>query len=236
MTTTNVGRCYYKKRGVRASVRKVLRIEDNIVHYEVLHGPQKNKQQFNHCSLRSFRQWSSGEIKEKDNYQYLDGAILWRTFIVQNTKGEPILRCSDRRAKFYLRKGYATVIDEDTLRFTNDQTENKLKKLYGEDLSPFFLAVKNDRCCVCGATEVLTRHHVVPQRFKRQIPLKQRASLSNILFVCWPCHAKYEGIPFYGDVSDPLAWRDHFIESMKPQYMPDGWEIVTVKNLDEISV
>ena len=95
------------------------------------------------------------------DYHRLDGAKLHGTYLVQNVAGEPIFRCSAKRARFYLKKGYAVSVGEGTLRFTDDTTEKKLAHLYDGKLSPFFLEVKNDRCVVCGKDHNLTRHHVV---------------------------------------------------------------------------
>ena len=219
------GKKYYRKRGVCGAVRRVLAVHGDRVSYEVLHGPAKKRTPRNTCSLRSFALWADGEF-DGDDYGRLDGARLHRTFIVQSVVGQPILRCSARRGAFYLRKGYAVRVDDETLRFVDDTTEKKLLDLYDGKLSPFFLEVKNDRCVVCGKGHNLTRHHVVPQRHKRQLPIEVRKELSNILFLCRDCHNDYEGRQLVSDSHDPHVWKAHFLDAMKPRFLPAGWDIV----------
>src|SRR5438046_59977 len=116
-----VGKKYYHKRGVCGVVRQVLAIGDGKVDYQVLHGPAMKRQPGNTCSLKNVTLWADGEFEGED-YHRLDGARLHATFVIQNVAGEPILRCSARRARFYLKKGYAVVVDDETLRFTDDTT------------------------------------------------------------------------------------------------------------------
>jgi hypothetical protein len=224
-----VGKKYYRKRGCKGAVREVLRLTDDQVEYRVLYGPALKKHARNSCTRRNFERWADGELVG-DDYSRLDGAILQRTFVALNLAGEPILRCSHRRAKFYLRKGYARLVDDDTIQFTDEQTEKKLKELYNGQFSEFFLAVKNDRCCVCGKGHGLTRHHVVPQRHKKKLPLEVRSRLSNILFLCTDCHARYEQEQLVSESTDPYVWKSHFVETMKPQFLPAGWDILSIKD------
>ena len=74
------------------------------------------------------------------------------------------MRCSRKRADFYLRKGHARQVEEGVLQFTDATTERTLRELYDGHFSGFSLAVKNDRCVCCGRSGRLTRHHVVPRR------------------------------------------------------------------------
>jgi hypothetical protein len=230
-----VGKKYYRKRSVCGTVRQVLGICDTRVDYRVLHGPALERKPFNSCGLHHFKQWADGEFIG-DDYRRLDGAMLHRTYIVQNVAGEPIFRCGLRRKRFYLKKGFAIQLDDDTLRFIDDTTERKLKELYAEGLSPFFMEVKNDRCVVCGKDHNLTRHHVVPQRHKRKIPIEMRRRISNILFVCVECHHHYETQQLVSDSIDPYVSRDHFVETMNPQFMPVGWDIVLSVRTEKTTV
>ena len=70
------------------------------------------------------------------------------------------------------------------------------RKLYLGEFNQFFLAVKNDACVCCGRGDRLSRHHVVPKRHKKKVPMPWRNCLSNLaLFVCLDCHEKYEQTP-----------------------------------------
>jgi hypothetical protein len=234
------GQVWRRKRGSAALVRRVRAVVGEVVHYEVLHGPAAlRRHPLGSCRLRSFVRHSR-RIEEQDNYSHLDGADLHDTFLVLSTAGEPLLRCSQKRARFYLRKGHAREVSDRVLQFTEGRTEATLSVLYRGQFSEFFLAVKNDRCVCCGATGPLSRHHVVPKRHKRKVPLPWRNCLSNVLFVCLACHEKYERTPEPDlDACDwkryVHAWRDHFVRVMEPRFMPAGWEIVSVTNLDAVA-
>ncbi len=223
-----VGKKYYHKRSTRGTVRQITSITDT-VQYDVLYGPALKRHPKGSCNRRQFERWVDG-VFEGEDYSRLDGAILQKTYIVLNISGKPLFRCSHKRLQFYIRKDYVKQVNEDTYQFTNDVTENKLNELYNGQFSEFFMAVKNDRCCVCGKDHDLTRHHVVPQRHKKNLPLELRTRLSNILFICNPCHKAYEDQQLNSDSTDPYVWKNHFIEIMQPQFMPAGWDIVSIKN------
>jgi hypothetical protein len=234
------GQVWLRKRGSAALVRRVREVRDGQVLYEVLHGPaSQRRNRVGACSLRSFLQHAR-QIEEQPDYGHLDGAKQWPTFLVLSTRGEPLLRCSQKRAHFYLRKGYANQLAEGVLQFTDDSTETTLAELYLGEFSEFFVAVKNDRCVCCGRGDRLSRHHVVPRRHKRKVPLPWRNCLSNVLFVCLDCHERYEQMP----EPDPeaadwkeyvYAWKGHFLRVLQPQFLPAGWDIVSVKNLDAVA-
>jgi hypothetical protein len=230
------GQVWLRKRGSAAVVRRVRAVTDGKVHYEVLHGPASlRRHRLGVCSLRSFLQHSR-PIEEQADYSHLDGARQFATFLVLTTRGHPLLRCSQKRARFYLKKGYVRQVDEGVLQFTDDTTEKTLEELYLGEFSEFFVAVKNDRCVCCGRENRLSRHHVVPKRHKKKVPLPWRNCLSNVLFVCLDCHERYEQTPEPDPASADwqvyvAAWKEHFVRVMEPRFLPAGWDIVSVKNL-----
>jgi hypothetical protein len=188
--------------------------------------------------VRSFVQHAR-EIEEQADYTHLDGARQFDTFLVLSTEGKPLLRCSQKRARFYLKKGFARPVEDGVLQFTDATTEKTLAELYSGEFSEFFLAVKNDICICCGRGNRLSRHHVVPKRHKRKVPLPWRNCLSNVLFVCLECHERYEKTPEPDlEITDwreyVHAWKDHFVRVMQPKFLPVGWDIVSVTNLDAV--
>jgi hypothetical protein len=223
--TIEPGKRYFRKRGLVGIVREVLALRGDLVEYRVLHGPARQRSLLGACNRKNFASWADGEFLG-DDFHRLDGAKLAATFVVQNVAGEPFLRCGARRARFYLVRGYAIQVDAQTLRFVDDTTEKKLAELYDGQLGPFFLEIKNDRCVVCGKDHGLTRHHVVPKRHKRNLPLEVRKQLSNVLFVCLECHDAYEARPLVSDSLDPFVWKDHFLATMQPRFLPRGWDII----------
>ena len=233
-----IGRVYARRRSGKAEVIRVTAVADGWAEFRYLHGPARAMRAgAGRCKARNFTVAGWAPTDERDDYTHLDGAAKFATFQVLDTRGEPLLRCSAKRAAFYLRKGYARATAPGVLQFTDPQTEERLRTLYLGEFSAFFLAVKNDRCVSCGATADLTRHHVVPKRHKRNVPRRWRSCLSNVLFVCGPCHRKYEDAP-EPDVPPgddwqayARAWRDHFFAVLNPQFAPVGWDIISVRNL-----
>ena len=206
------------------------------VEFQYLHGSARSlRVGSGTCKARNFAAAGWSLTEERGDYSDLDGAVRFDTYEVRATGGSPILRCSAKRAAFYLRKGYAAEVAPGVLQFTDTQTEDRLRSLYLGAFSDFFLAVKNDRCVCCGAASNLTRHHVVPKRHKWRVPHPWRSCLSNVLFLCGSCHTLYEGTlepdPPDGDWQTYVrAWRDHFVGTLAPRFMPPGWDIISVRN------
>lgn len=48
------------------------------------------------------------------------------------------------------------------------------------------------------------------------------------------CHKKYEDNQLKSDSIDPYVWKNHFIETMSPKYLPNGWDIILIKNEHDI--
>jgi hypothetical protein len=238
--TPEVGKVYWRKGDrFKAVVIEVTAVDDTWVTYKVLHGPRSlTRKPAARCKAANFVDWQ--ECPRQASYDHLDGCKISPTYLVLGVGGEPLFRCSERRANYYRRKGVVRDLEDGVLQFTDDATEKRLRELHPGRFSDFFLAVKNDRCCVCGATAALTRHHVVPTRHKPNVPRLWRSCLSNVLFVCWECHKRYEQTP-EPDVPVSLgwphyahAWRDHFLRVMQPRFLPDGWDIICIDDLETV--
>jgi 5-methylcytosine-specific restriction endonuclease McrA len=237
-----VGQVYARRRNGKAEVVRVIAVDDEWAEFHFLHGPMRSMRAgTGRCKAKNFTATGWALTDERDDYTHLDGATRFSTYVVLDTKGEPILRCSAKRAAFYLRKGFAREQSPGVLQFIDPQTEERLKVLYLGGFTEFFMEVKNDRCCVCGATCDLTRHHVVPKRHKRKLPQPWRSCLSNVLFVCGACHRKYEEAP---EPEVPLAsdwqayaraWKAHFFAVLEPRFVPAGWDIISVRNFDAVA-
>jgi hypothetical protein len=237
----HVGQVYARRRSGKAEVVRVTAVAGEWVEYRFLHGPERSMRLgAGRCKLKNFASTGFLPADERADYAHLDGATRFTTFRVLDTKGQPLLRCSARRAAFYLRKGFARQLAPGVLQFTDPQTEDRLRVLYAGGFTEFFMEVKNDRCAACGATSDLTRHHLVPKRHKRNVPQPWRSCLSNVLFVCGACHRKYEATP-EPDVPCATnwqeyvrAWRDHFFAVLEPRFVPAGWDIISVSNLGAV--
>lgn len=239
VSTVEPGQVWLRKRASAAIVRRVRSVADGIVQYEVLHGPASlRRRPLGSCRQRSFVQHAQ-QIEAQPDYSHLDGAKQFETFLVLSTQGQPLLRCSQKRADLYLHKGFARRVEDGVLQFTDATTERTLAELYLGEFSQFFLAVKNDACVCCGRGNRLSRHHVVPKRHKRRVPLPWRNCLSNVLFVCLDCHERYEQTPEpQPDATDwqqyVRAWKEHFVRVMQPRFLPQGWDIISVRNLERM--
>lgn len=232
----NVGSCYYRKRNGHVSVRKILDIKDNKVSYKRLYGPASHMKfgETGSATFKAFKRWLTGEVSEGANFASLKGAEIQPSYLVYDSAGSPIFRCTKKKAKFYLSHHYAESVGSEAIRLNEHgrKTEEMLKMLHGDAINPFFFAVKNDKCVCCGQSYNLTRHHVVPKRHKKKIPVDIIRCVSNVLFLCMECHTKYERYselePNDG-IADPVelvnAWSEHFISTMKPKYLPEGWGI-----------
>jgi 5-methylcytosine-specific restriction endonuclease McrA len=237
--TPEVGKIYYRKgKSGHALVVRIVSVAEWI-EYRVVHGPRRAMAAgTGRCKARNFAGWE--ETPQRDDYSHLDGCKIFATFLVLDTQGTPILRCGQKRAGFYLKKGYVRAVRDGVLQFTDDQTQRRLRELYPGPFSEFFMAVKNDRCVSCGTPGNLTRHHVIPRRHKKKVPQPWRGCLSNVLFLCRACHTRYEDTPEpdpdpAGDWQEyARRWKQHFLDSLSPQHMPAGWDIISVRNFDAV--
>lgn len=230
-----VGKVYIKQTSSNPTIRKVTKIEDGIVYYQYLHGPRKRRVNVGQCKMRTFCGWATNEIKEETvetEYKKYCGAKIQEPHLMLGLDGNPLFKCSPKKAQYYLKKNLAISIDEKTHQLTTPSVEQRFEQLYGDKLSPFFLETKNDKCVVCGINYNLTRHHIVPKRHKPHLLIESKMMLSNVLFVCHKCHHEYEKHqPKENeiDIHDPYAWKDHFIKITKPKFLPNGWDIVLIK-------
>lgn len=103
--------------------------------------------------------------------------------------GQPMCRCGDNRAYWYMDRGLATKISDNPLTV-------RLKfipKGLGKAGDPYYLAWKENRCVCCGTYDGINRHHIVPHCFRQYFPenIKNHSSY-DIVPLCIPCHERYE--------------------------------------------
>src|SRR5215207_5634765 len=120
------GQVWLRRCGSAALVRRVRAVEKGTVHYQVLHGPASlRRNPAGSCTLRTFLKHAR-QVHEQADYSHLDGAERFDTFLVLSTTGEPLLRCSQKRAKFYLKKGYARPVSDGVFYNDTETTEKML--------------------------------------------------------------------------------------------------------------
>lgn len=104
-----------------------------------------------------------------------------------SSDGTELSFCSRDRAEWYLRRNLAVVVQDDPLHvqltFVPKQWE----------YDPYVLCKKENKCCVCGCQQNLTKHHVVPYAYRRLFPayIKDH-SCHDVLALCEQCHRAYE--------------------------------------------
>lgn len=244
----------------------------------------------------------------------MNNGKLFDNCLIQAPDGVNLSRCGSKKLRWYLDRGMADLVGNDppTIRLRFEPSGRR-----GLD-DPLLLDGKPNVCVVCGTTENLTRHHIVPYCFIKHMDLEAKTDVIRDIFpLCRPCHDAYEfkshekkqamadaaGMPLNGmtedqkrlrwatgtantlikhghkmpanrreelldvvrdylgrrDVSDadliklketryeetstgvPFSkyaadrvtnysefaqdWRRHFVETMKPRYMPDKWKV-----------
>ncbi|KAJ2756609.1 hypothetical protein GGI19_000699 [Coemansia pectinata] len=112
---------------------------------------------------------------------------VYENCTVLDISGNLLFRASRKRLDWYLSRDLATVIDDRTiqLKFANRGT--------GRSNEPFYLQDMRNACVVCGTTDGLTMHHVVPHQYRQYMStaIKSRSSF-DLLPVCMRCHDQYE--------------------------------------------
>jgi len=113
--------------------------------------------------------------------------MSYGNFRVLSQQGDLLFRAAESKVQWYLSKGLAEQISDDTIRLTFAHKGSFSPK------DEFHLAEKDNLCVVCGNIEDLTRHHVVPYWYRKNFPLKyKKHSSHDVLLVCRECHAWYE--------------------------------------------
>jgi exonuclease 3'-5' domain-containing protein 2 len=100
-----------------------------------------------------------------------------------------MFRCSLKKANWYLIRDLAIVVSNDPLIVKLNFNPNGL----GNHEKGYGLSEINNICVVCGTSEYLTRHHVVPYCYRRYFPIELKAhNFHDVLSMCADCHESYE--------------------------------------------
>lgn len=112
---------------------------------------------------------------------------LYESFVMLHPSGVMMCRCAHEKAMWYISRNLAQWIDEKTFQLTfTPQGTGKSKDAY-------YLQGIPNRCVVCGATENLNKHHVLPRVFRVHCPDDYKNHTSHdVLPLCITCHDQYE--------------------------------------------
>ena len=109
---------------------------------------------------------------------------------VLDHNGELIFRCADKKLRWYLQRDLATIVHD------GPQKTIQLKFIpagNGNKGDVFALAEKKNICVVCGSEEELSRHHIIPQSYRRLFPTELKNNFNHdVLLCCLDCHMSYE--------------------------------------------
>ena len=114
---------------------------------------------------------------------------MYSNCVILHPDGKVLCRSGEKRMNWYLARGLAEKVSE------NPPTIKLNFKPAGEgDVDDaYMLADKDNLCVVCGTTEQLTKHHVVPYSYRIHFPEScKRHTSYDILPVCVDCHESYE--------------------------------------------
>ena len=96
-----------------------------------------------------------------------------------------MFRCDEKKANWYINRDLAESINDFSIRLKFEP--NGLGN-HEKDLSDMI-----NQCVVCGVDEFLTKHHVVPQCYRKFLPLEIKSHNSHdVLLLCIDCHEEYE--------------------------------------------
>lgn len=120
---------------------------------------------------------------------------IYGNVVFYNPQMEFMFKNSIGKANFYLNKGLAEIIsidehgDPKEIRLTFEPRGQAHKDK--EDV--FYSSDKHDRCVVTGVQENLTHHHIVPNMFRKHLPLELKEHVyHDIVLLNAQVHAAYE--------------------------------------------
>lgn len=128
--------------------------------------------------------------------------ILYGNCKVYSPNNKLMFRCEEKRAKWYLDRNLAKIIEQDPisiqLTFQPKGEGDKLENLKEE---------RKNICVVCGELElsVLTKHHIVPYEYRKYMTndIKQHSSMF-VVPICSNCHKIYE-VDFSSKLKEKLS-------------------------------
>jgi exonuclease 3'-5' domain-containing protein 2 len=116
-------------------------------------------------------------------------SALYGNLTFQGPDGQTMFHGDSEKALWYLNRDLVEVVSREppVLRFRFTPGGR------GHAGDAFYLAGKENLCVVCGATEGLNRHHVVPSVYRRHLPPDVKDhSHHDVVLLCLACHEKYE--------------------------------------------
>jgi hypothetical protein len=115
--------------------------------------------------------------------------MLFDNCIIQAPDGVNLSRCGIKKVRWYIQNGLADIVSENptTIRLRFEPSG----RCGLED--PLLMDGKPNICVVCGTTENLTRHHIIPYSFVKHMKIEYKVDIIRDIFPCCEeCHHEYE--------------------------------------------
>lgn len=115
--------------------------------------------------------------------------MLFDNCIIQAPDGVNLSRCGIKKVRWYIQNGLADIVSENptTIRLRFEPSGRSGLK------DPLMMAGKPNICVVCGTTEKLTRHHIIPYSFVKHMKIEYKVDIIRDIYPCCEsCHHEYE--------------------------------------------
>lgn len=122
------------------------------------------------------------------SYLRSHNGIIYENFVILGNNGKKMCYCDKKKFNWYLKKNLAKRIDDKTIQLL---FESKGDGDIGH--SKAFEQDKHNSCVVCGTSDNLTKHHIVPHQYRKHFPEELKShNHFDILPVCIRHHEEYE--------------------------------------------
>jgi len=123
---------------------------------------------------------------KNDNYLQESQSKIYDSYEIQDPRGKILFLCDKKKIKWYIKKDLVSHVEGQSYRL-------KFEPKGKGNTNPFFLERLPNCCVVCGATEKLSKHHIVPYQYRKALPDDYKNSNHfDVLCVCLDCHENYE--------------------------------------------
>lgn len=142
--------------------------------------------------------------------------------------GKHLSTISTKKAKWYLKKNLAMEVPAPT-PYARALQINFTHKQVGE-AEKWDLEVSDNCCVMCGTSQDLTLHHIVPRVIRRYFPFEVKSHAREwCVLLCEPCHNNVEA------VSQPVYKVKFPYSSPKDEHMDTALQVIKHKgNLHKI--
>lgn len=112
---------------------------------------------------------------------------LYGNWRVHHPNGHLMFYGDDSKANWYLKRNLAVVIGANSIQLTF------IPKGLGSALDLYGATPKENKCVVCGDSEGLTRHHIVPYCYRKHFSDEYKSNnFHDVVPVCGLHHKEYE--------------------------------------------